>query len=215
MGANTVLAAYLAETGLTQAGLADALNAVALADYTGRELGAIRKIAIDLYCEVFGREIDKPFWSVERYSQRIQRHAAMSGFSAIIAYAHEEPIGFAYGITLPATTRWWATIQPPLTGPAFTREDGHRTFALFEVIVTPEHQGQGIGRRIHDELLFKRSEQRVTIATHHGNTHARNIYTRWGYHHIGTRQPTPPAPLLDVYLRARVCGWRPPASVDT
>jgi GNAT superfamily N-acetyltransferase len=101
------------------------------------------------------QEIDKPFWSVERYSQRLDRHAAMSGFSAIVAYANEEPIGFAYGITLATTTRWWATIQPSLTDPTFTREDGHRTFALFEAIVTPEHQGDGIGRRIHDELLLQ------------------------------------------------------------
>jgi ribosomal protein S18 acetylase RimI-like enzyme len=175
-----------------------------LRHYAGHEFSTIRNIAINLYRQAFGHEIDKPFWSVERYSQRIQRHAAISGFSAVVAYAHEEAIGFAYGITLPTTTHWWATIQPPLTDPTFTREDGHRTFALFEVIVKPEHQGQGIGRRIHDSLLAKRSEQRVTLATHHGNTHARNTYTRWGYRHIGTRQPPPPAPLLDVFLRARV-----------
>lgn len=176
---------------------------VELRHYVGHEFGAIRNIAIDLYREVFGHEIDKPFWSVERYSQRIERHATMSGFGAVVAYTNEESIGFAYGITLATTTRWWATIQPPLTDPAFTHEDGHRTFALFEVIIKPEHQGQGIGRRIHDELLSNRSEQRITIATHHGNTHARNTYTKWGYQHIGTRQPTPPAPLLDVFLRAR------------
>jgi GNAT superfamily N-acetyltransferase len=176
---------------------------VELSHYAGHEFSAIRNIAIDLYREVFSQEIDKPFWSVEQYSQRIERHAAMPGFSAVVAYADEGPIGFAYGITLPATTRWWATIQPPLTDPTFTREDGHRTFALFEVIVTLEHQGHGIGRRIHDELLFKRSEQRVTIATNRGNTHARNTYTKWGYRHIGTRQPAPPAPLLDVFLRTR------------
>lgn len=176
---------------------------VKLCHYTGYELSTIRNIAIDLYREAFAHEIDEPFWSVERYSQRIERHAAMSGFSAVVAYANEGPIGFAYGITLPTTTRWWATIQPPLTDPTFTREDGYRTFALFEVIIKSEHQGKGIGRRIHDELLSKRSEQRVTIATHHGNTHAGNTYTRWGYHHIGTRQPAPPAPLLDVFLRTR------------
>ncbi|MCA1671523.1 MAG: GNAT family N-acetyltransferase [Actinobacteria bacterium] len=176
---------------------------VELRQYMGHEFTVIRNIAIDLYREAFGHEIDKPFWSVERYSQRIKRHATMSGFSAVVAYANERPMGFAYGITLPATTRWWATIQPPLTDPTFTHEDGRRTFALFEIIVKPEHQGQGIGQRIHDELLSKRSEQRITIATHHGNTHARNTYTRWGYHHIGTRQPAPPAPLLDVFLRTR------------
>lgn len=177
---------------------------VELRHYMGHEFSTIRYIAIDVYREAFGHEIDKPFWSVERYSQRIERHAAMSGFSAVVAYANEEPIGFTYGITLPATTRWWTTIQPPLTDQAFTHEDGHRTFALFEVIVKPEHQGQGIGQRIHDELISTRSEQRVTIATHHGNIHARNTYTKWGYHHIGTRQPTPPAPQLDVYLRTRI-----------
>ncbi|MGH3919381.1 MAG: GNAT family N-acetyltransferase [Pseudonocardiaceae bacterium] len=180
-----------------------------LRHYTGHKFSAIRNIAIDLYREAFGHEIDEPFWSVEKYSHRLERHATMSGFSAVVAYTNDKPIGFAYGITLPATTRWWATIQPPLTDPAFTREDGHRTLALFEVIVRPEHQGHGIGRRIHDELLSTRSEQRVTIATHHGNTHARTTYTSWGYHHVGTRQPTPPAPLLDVYLRDRVYPEKP------
>jgi GNAT superfamily N-acetyltransferase len=178
---------------------------IELRHYTGHEFDAIRDIAIDIYRETFAHEIDKPFWSVERYRQRLERHAAMSGFTAIVAYTNEKPIGFAYGITLPTTTRWWATIRPPLTNSAFTREDGHRTFAVFEVIVTPAHQGHGIGRRIHDHLLAKRSEERVTIATHHSNIHARNTYTTWGYHPIGTRQPAPPAPLLDVYLRTRIC----------
>lgn len=178
-----------------------------LRHYTGHEFNTIRNTAIDLYREAFAHEIDKPFWSVQRYSQRIDRHAAMTGFTAVIAYTtNAQPIGFAYGIPLPAITRWWVTIQPPLTDPAFTREDGHRTFALFEVIVKPGHQGHGIGQRIHDKLLAGRGEQRVTTATHHGNTHARTTYTKWGYHHIGTRQPqTPQAPLLDVYIRTRVC----------
>lgn len=69
--------------------------------YTGREFGTIRNIAIDLYREVFAHEIDEPFWSVERYGQRIERHALMSGFGSITAYAGGEPMGFAYGITLP------------------------------------------------------------------------------------------------------------------
>ncbi len=176
---------------------------IQLRHYTGGEFSTIRNIAINLYREAFAHEIDQPFWSVHRYSHRIDRHATMSEFGAVVAYTHQEPAGFAYGITLPATTHWWATIQPPLTDPAFTREDGHRTFALFEVIVKPEHQGHGIGRRIHDQLLASRGEQRITIATHHGNTHARNTYTKWGYRHIGTRQPTPPAPLLDIYLHTR------------
>src|SRR5262249_41009023 len=141
----------------------------------------------------------------EQYSRRLERHATMAGFTAVVAYIHDEPVGFAYGITLPATTRWWTTIRPPLTDPALIREDGHRTFALFEVIVVPVYQGQGIGRRIHDHLLATRSERRVTIATHHGNARARGIYTIWGYDHIGTRQPqSPNAPLLDIYLRARI-----------
>jgi ribosomal protein S18 acetylase RimI-like enzyme len=176
---------------------------VELRHYTGRELNQIRQAFIALYAEVFAHEIDNPFWSVENFARRIDRHATMPGFDAIVAYHGNEPIGYAYGIILPATTRWWATIQPPLTDSEFTREDGHRTFAVFEVIVKPEWQNQGIGRHIHDNLLSGRSEQRVTIATHQGNAQARKTYLRWGYEHIGTRQPTPSAPVLDVFLRSR------------
>jgi GNAT superfamily N-acetyltransferase len=175
---------------------------IELRHYTGGELNEIRQIFIDLYAEVFAHEIDDPFWSVENYARRIDRHATMSGFNTIVAYHDNKPIGYAYGITLPPTTRWWATIQPPLTDSAFTHEDGRRTFAVFEVIVKPEWQNQGIGRYIHDNLLSERSEQRVTIATHQGNAQARKAYLRWGYEHIGTRQPTPSAPVLDVFLRS-------------
>lgn len=175
---------------------------VELRRYTATEFSAIRQIFIDLYTEVFAHEINEPFWSVEKFAERIDRHASMRGFDAVVASLRNRPIGYAYGITLPATTRWWATIRPPLTDPEFTREDGNRTFALFEVIVQPEWQNQGIGRRIHEELLSTRFEHRVTIATHHGNTHARKTYLRWGYEHVGTRQPKPPAPLLDVFIRS-------------
>lgn len=182
---------------------ADRLDAE-LRHHPGSEFDAIRGTAVNLYREVFAHEIDEPFWSLERFSQRVARHAAMAGFGAVVAHVGDEPTAFAYGITLPATTRWWATIEPSPADPAFTHEDGHRTFALFEVLVRPEHQGKRMGRRIHDALLARRDEERVTVATHRGNTHARSTYLRWGYHRIGTRQPPSPAPLLDVFLRARV-----------
>jgi GNAT superfamily N-acetyltransferase len=177
-------------------------SSIELQRYTDRDFDEVRSIFIDLYTEVFFHEIENPFWSVENFTQRIDRHRAIPGFTAIVAYHRNEPIGYAYGITLPATTHWWSTIQPPLTDSSFTYEDGHRTFAVFEVIVRHKWQNQGIGRRIHERLLSERPEQRVTIATHQGNTQARKTYLRWGYEHIGTRQPTPSSPVLDVFARS-------------
>lgn len=218
--ANTVLAAYLAETGLTQAGLADAVNAV-VEDLTG-----IPGRASDRWVRML---VDGSIrWPRHHYRQALEIVLqarmdelgfrcpvdAVSANHAVSSATAQMRLSTADVVRLGAPLdRLVASADgcgaATLADPTFTREDGHRTFALFEVIVKPEHQGQGIGRRIHDELLAKRSEQRVTIATHHCNTHARNTYTRWGYHHIGTRQPTPPAPLLDVFLRARVYREKP------
>lgn len=169
-----------------------------------KELNVVRDVAVDLYREVFAHESDDPFFSLRRFIQRIERHAGMVGFEAVVAHACGEVAGFAYGITLPDTTRWWATVHPPLDDSSFTHEDGHRTYALFEVIVKPGYQGHGIGRRLHDELLAQRGEERVTVATRRGNTRARAAYTSWGYRHVGTRQPASSGPLLDVFVRARI-----------
>jgi tetratricopeptide (TPR) repeat protein len=70
---------------------ASSVLTVELHHYTGREFSTIRNIAIDLYRGAFVEEIDKPFWSAENYSQRLDRHSAMPGFSAVVATPTRNP----------------------------------------------------------------------------------------------------------------------------
>jgi GNAT superfamily N-acetyltransferase len=57
-------------------------------------------------------------------------------------------------------TRWWQGLQPePPAG--FTVETGTRTFILTEIEIRQAWQGQGIGKRIHDELLSRRPQAAV------------------------------------------------------
>lgn len=45
--------------------------------------------------------------------------------------------------------------------PDFTEETGSRTLALFEIMIRTPWRGTGVARKIHEELLAYRTEERV------------------------------------------------------
>ena len=85
--------------------------------------------------------------------------------------------------------------------PGFTLEDGHRTFALSELMVRQPRTGRGIAHALHDELLQHRPETRATLLVRPENTTAYRAYIRWGWHRVAQLRPGwPDAPLMDVLI---------------
>lgn len=108
-------------------------------------------------------------------------------------------MGQAFGYTLPPGARWWQGLTTPVPE-GFTDESGQRTFALNELMVVPEWQGQGVAHALHDELLRGRSEERATLLVREDNTSAQNAYARWGWSKIGKLRPYPDAPHFDSLI---------------
>ncbi|GHJ37385.1 GNAT family N-acetyltransferase [Streptomyces sp. TS71-3] len=155
---------------------------------------------IEVYAEVRADQLHQPHYSVERYGERLARHATEAGWEAVIGFDGAEPVGYAYVNTLLRDDRWWSRMATPL--PEGCTDTS--TVALKEIMVRVPWRGTGTALRIHDELLTHRQEEQVTLLVNPlaGNGKVKALYERWGYKEISTQQPAADGPVLTAMLRA-------------
>ncbi|MEV7779738.1 GNAT family N-acetyltransferase [Kitasatospora sp. NPDC088351] len=110
-----------------------------------------------------------------------------------------EPVGMAYGYPLPASTGWWDTLTMPVPDPV-SREDGHRTFGLFELAVRPAWRGQRVATAVHHALVDGLTQERVLLNTRPEAEAAGRAYRSWGYEKVGENRPWTGAALHDVLV---------------
>ncbi|MFI6687997.1 GNAT family N-acetyltransferase [Streptomyces sp. NPDC050485] len=165
------------------------------------QLEQIRPTLVALYAEVYAADIERdPFFSVERFTERLAGHASRPSWEAVVAYDGGEAAGYAYASCLPEKTGWWTHMLQPLTE-VETRETGQRTLALFELMVRAPWRSSGLAQRIHEKLLTDRAEERVTLLVDPEHPKVKALYESWGYHDIGGQQPFPDAPIYATMLR--------------
>jgi ribosomal protein S18 acetylase RimI-like enzyme len=143
--------------------------------------------------------IANPFYSAERFVERVRGYLRAPGFELVAAYVDNEPIGQAFGYALPPNARWWEGLTTPMTE-GFTVETGDRTFALNELMVVPDRQRMGVAHALHDDLLNGRQEQRATLLVREDNASAQQAYIRWGWEKVGKLRPYPDAPHFDAMI---------------
>lgn len=163
---------------------------------TGQILGSV---IVPLYETSHADVVANPFYSTERFAERVRGYVRAPGFEIAIAYVEGTPVGQAFGYTLPETSRWWEGLTTPVSA-GFTTETGRRTFAFNELMVVPEWQGQGVAHALHDELLGGRKEERATLLVRDDNASAQAAYRRWGWQKIGKLRPYPDAPHFDAMI---------------
>jgi GNAT superfamily N-acetyltransferase len=141
-----------------------------------------------------------PFDTTEAFMHRFDSYASQPNFDLVVAYRGGEAIGQAWGWPLTEHTQWWAGL-PSEPGPDFTREDGNRTFALSEIMVSWEWTGRGIAHVLHDELLSARPESRATLLVEPDNPTAYRAYLHWGWRKVAQLRPGwNHAPTFDVLI---------------
>lgn len=176
-------------------------SAVELIHYGRDQLTAIRPTLVSLYGEVYAKEVqDDEFFSIDRFESRLSGHSSRHGWEAVVAYDGGQAAGYVYAAPLPERTGWWSHMLQPLPEDE-TREDGRRTLALFELMVRTPWRGTGLARRLHEELLKDRPEQRVTLLVDPDHPKVKALYESWGYRDIGAQQPFPDAPVYSTMVR--------------
>jgi GNAT superfamily N-acetyltransferase len=81
---------------------------------------------------------------------------------------------------------WVCVVEDRVVGFAIADLRGHNIWALF---IDPEHEGKGIGRRLHDTMLdwyFSQTSEDVWLGTSPG-TRAQAFYRKAGWLEIGLR----------------------------
>lgn len=154
---------------------------------------------VAVYCEIHADPKDE-FHSEDRYRRQLANHMSVPGWKLVAATKDNELVGYAYGLPLPATTRWWQGLQTAMPA-GFAAEDGHRTFAISEIMVRALWRRQGVARALHDELLAGRTEERATLLVEPNNAPAQAAYAKWGYDKVAELRPSwEHAPTFDVLV---------------
>ena len=169
--------------------------------YAGTSAAEIEPELRRVYREAFAEPpYNKTADDVEANFRRFRSQVRKKSFRAVLARSDDgEPIGMAYGYPLPASTGWWDTLTTPVPA-EMRREDGHRTFGLFELAVRPGWRRRGVATAVHRELLAGLPQERVLLNTRPEAVAACRAYRSWGYRKIGENHPWPGAALHDVLL---------------
>lgn len=185
----------------------DAAGQFRMMHYSAGEVPAMRQELIAVHVDARSERLGEPFYSPERLWQRVESHLADPGFDLVAGMVIDQLVGYAFGSTLPADTEWWSGITGVEAG--LTAETGSRTFAFHEILVRKEFQKRGFAHRLHDELLKARDEERAVLLVRSDNP-ARLLYIKWGWLHVGHRQPHPDSPRFESMMLPLVDARRRP-----
>jgi GNAT superfamily N-acetyltransferase len=116
---------------------------------------------------------------------RLPGHAVVDGFVAVVARSGADPVGLAYGYN-GETGRWWSTQIERALARGERREWLGEWFEVVEIAVRPDHQGQGIGSRVHDRLLAEAGWPRALLTARADDPDVRGFYERRGWRAVKT-----------------------------
>src|SRR6266511_485703 len=165
-----------------------------LQHYPASVVPTMRDELIAVHVDARAELLDQPFYSAERFWERFEGYLQGPGFDLVTGRLGGHLVGYAFGSTLPADTRWWSGIEG--ADPNLTEETGNRTFAFREILVRKAFQHRGYAHQLHNELLANRSEERATLLVR-GDNPARLLYARWGWSQVGFLQPYPDSPRFE------------------
>ncbi|MFF5085474.1 GNAT family N-acetyltransferase [Actinoplanes sp. NPDC000266] len=162
---------------------------------------------LDAICEVYDDTFSRPpfHWRSDEsalHRARLMQLLGDPSFGVVLGRTATDIIGFAYGFTIPATTKRWDYLLKPLSEET-TREWNGRTFMLYDFAVAPNARGKGVGRALHHGLLGSRSEARATLTVQPTALDTKAIYQHWGWRIVGQMEggDSAAAPVFDVLLR--------------
>ncbi|MFB8441213.1 GNAT family N-acetyltransferase [Streptomyces niveus] len=128
--------------------------------------------------------------------RQVMSHLKHEGFTLVAAFAAGSMVGFGYAF--PCTPEYWYGPELLPQIPEHVRA-GH-LMGLCELAVTPARQSQGIGSRLHAELLKAIAPDYASLLVRPDNHAGRTLYERLGYKYAGPYRNEPGGPVYDLLL---------------
>jgi ribosomal protein S18 acetylase RimI-like enzyme len=130
---------------------------------------------------IYGAAMRRGPEMVVQRSEIMQTHLSRCGFLAVVALEDDgEPIGFGYGYR-GRRGEWWHDIVADAMGRELAERWMADAFELAELHVLPEHQGNGLGRRVLEEVVARAGGSTVVLSTHDRESPARSLYRSTGF----------------------------------
>ncbi|GGL61670.1 hypothetical protein GCM10010129_01550 [Streptomyces fumigatiscleroticus] len=162
---------------------------------------------IDVYARVYDSPpyVSDPFFSVSSFTDRLKDAITTEGFETVTARRDGRIIGYVHGVTLPADRMWWTSLAEQRPARLRTLADAGLVFWLRELMVLPEVQNRGVGKRLHDTMIAGRAERITLLTCVVDNQPAHDAYLRWGYTIIGSVKHAPESPVYDAMYLPSPC----------
>jgi len=141
---------------------------------------------VKVAAHIYGAAMQRSAEMVVQRCEIMHTHLARRGFVAVVVLGDgnqqddAEPVAFGYGY-LGRRGEWWHDIVVDALGPELSERWMTDAFELAELHVLPEHQGQGLGRRILDELIGNAGGRTIVLSTHDRDSPARHLYRTAGF----------------------------------
>ncbi|WFB09515.1 GNAT family N-acetyltransferase [Streptomyces sp. LX-29] len=134
--------------------------------------------------------------SVAALRRQILGHVKHEGFSLAAAYSGGTMVGFGYAF--PCTPEYWfgAELLPHIPPQVLSG----RLMGLCELAVRRPWQSQGIGSRVHAELVKAIDPQWSSLLALPSNQRGQGLYERLGYRYAGPYRNTPDGPVFDLLV---------------
>ncbi|WP_143663956.1 GNAT family N-acetyltransferase [Streptomyces sp. rh34] len=157
--------------------------------YTGAQAPELRPLLLGVYTEVYATAArTDPFASPDRFAEGLDHWTVRPGWSCVVGYDNDQPVGYAYGAPLPPRSRWWGGLLNMVPADA-TAETGTRTYALSELMVREPWGKTGTARQLHNTLLASRNEERATLLVDQNHPEVHALYQSWGWTTLGDYAP--------------------------
>ncbi|MFH8753921.1 GNAT family N-acetyltransferase [Streptomyces rimosus] len=174
---------------------------MAIRHYDHRHAAELRPLLLEVYGEVYAEAAKTdPFATVDRFAQGLDAWSAKPGWTCVVGYDGDQPVGYAYGAPLVVGAPWWGGLLADVD-PDLIEETGSRTYALSELMVRVPWRKTGVSKQLHDALLEGRPEERATLLVDQSHPKVHALYESWGWQKLGDLRPRlPNAPVFHAML---------------
>jgi GNAT superfamily N-acetyltransferase len=143
------------------------------------DAAGFRDLAVEA-ASIYGEAMQRSPEVVVQRRDIITAHVTYQGFIAAGAFDAMRLVGFGYGYR-GCAGQWWHDVVAAGLGRDLSKRWLRDGFELAELHILPDHQGNGDGRRLLNDVLSRAEAAHAVLSTPDTESPARQLYRSYGF----------------------------------